>query len=205
LAAGSVNWERGESAFGPSIDILLERLLPGTYYHEVVRLTDQFGNWEDVTRNFTTLRRQLTVQLSGIHIHDDSDDLSNGEASFSFELQTGSMDDPASWVTRDETNYSNNNIETGKAVAPVPNGIASIPPEPVQARHRDARFRVSAVEDDEDGVTLVDDDEAWGMKDLYIPVGPNEQVKNRAETVTAGPGSNGFHFDVSFSYSVDYS
>lgn len=187
-----------------SIDILFEGLLPGNGYHEVVRLTDEFGNWEFITRSFTTLRRQLSVQLSGIHIHDDSDDLSNGQASFSFELQTGNVADPNSWAPRDTTDYSNGNIETGKAVAPPPNGIVSVPYESVQARHLDARFRVSAVEDDSDGFSIVDDDNAWGMKDLYIPVGLNEQVKNRADTVKAGPGLNNFQYDVSFSYSVDY-
>ena len=42
------------------------------------------------------------------------------------------------------------------------------------------------------------------MKDLSVPTGLNEKVQNRADTVTAGPGLNGFHYDVSFAYSVDY-
>jgi hypothetical protein len=187
-----------------SIDVLFEGLLPGNGYHEVVQLIDEFGNWEFVSRSFTTLKRHVSVQLSGIHIHDDSDDLSNGEATFTFELHTGNVDVPNSWVPRDQSNYSNGNIETGKAVAPPPNDILDVPYEVVQVGHRDARFKVSAIEDDE-GPGVADlFDHAWGMKDLALPVGLNEQVKNRAGTLNAGPGLNNFQYDVSFSYSVDY-
>ena len=188
-----------------SIDLLFEGLVPGNGYHELVQLTDEFGNWEFVSRSFTTLKRQVSLQLAGIHIHDDSDDLSNGEATFKFELQTGNIQDPNSWASRDESSYSNQNIETGKAVAPPPNDILEIPYEAVQDRHRNARFKVSAVEDDEDGFTVDDEgDNAWGMKDLALPAGLSEQVKNRTGTVNAGPGLNNFQYDVSFSYSVDY-
>ena len=193
------------SSLVASIDLLFEGLLPGNGYHELVQLTDEFGNWEFVRRTFTTLKRQLSVQLAGIHIHDDSDDLSNGEAVFKFELECGNVADPSSWAARDAADYANGNIETGKAVAPPPNQILSVPQEPVQAMQRDARFKVSAVEDDDDFSVGTLYDHAWGMKDLHLPVGLNEEVKNRADTLKAGPGLNNFQYDVAYSYSVDYS
>ena len=197
--------ETVSTALAASIDLLFEGLVPGNTYHEVIHLFDEFGNWEFVTRSFTALKRQISVQVGNIHIHDDSDDLSNGEATFTFELQVGSVADQNSWVTREGANYSNNNIESGKDVAPVPNNILNVPLEVVQPRHRDARFKVSALEDDNSNVGVAEEgDDAWGMKDLSIPSGQNEKVQNRAGTVTAGPGLNGFHYDVSFVYSVDY-
>lgn len=196
--------EHVDAGLKASMDILLDTLLPGTFYHELVLLTDPFGNWEFVTRTFTTMKRQISVQLTGIHIHDDSDELSNGQAVFSFELQTGHVDDPNTWALREQASYANSNIESGKAVAPVPNEIVTVPYETVQGRHRHARFRVVATEDDSGSVPLDEEDIAWGMKDLFLPTGPDEQVQNRTDSVSAGPGHDGFHFDVSYSYSVDY-
>jgi hypothetical protein len=61
-------------------------LLPGTHYYELVRLSDDFGNWQFLRTEFTTLKRRIRLDLLDLYISSDSDDWSNGEGSFLFRL-----------------------------------------------------------------------------------------------------------------------
>jgi hypothetical protein len=181
-------------------------LLPGTRYHELIRLSDAFGNWEFLTRDFETLMRRIRVEPTAIYIIDDSDALSNGEGSFDYILETGDISDPTSWKERGTLSYSNSNLETGKYVTPAPSGQILIGPERVSAEGRHARLSVSGTEQDDGGFVIDDDDVGNGVKDLLLPSGPDEVVSHRTDYIAAKSwiGDDEFLFNASFTYWVEY-
>jgi hypothetical protein len=179
-------------------------LLPGTAYHELVRLSDAFGNWEFLARDFVTLRRRIRLQPTDLYINDDSDDLSNGEGSFEFVVQTGSIGDPSSWASRGTLAYSNGNLETGHSVTPAPAGEIVVGPERVTEAGRHIRLSVSGREDDTGSVPAQGDDFAWGAKDLLIPEGTiDEVVSHRPDAIYVESGDD-LRFTLSFKYWIEY-
>ena len=189
-----------------SFALLLPDLVPGTFYYELVRLSDEWGNWQFLQSSFTTLKRRIRVRLSNIHVNDDSDELSNGEAAFTFDVEVGNPKLSSQWTTRDTLTYANSNIETGKDVSPAPTEECTIGPEPATPGSVSVRLRASADEDDF-GSPFQDSmkDHAWGMKDLWMPSGTmDESVVDRTETIVAGPGDHDFKFTTTFRYWIEY-
>jgi hypothetical protein len=179
-------------------------LLPGTHYYELFRLSDAFGNWEFLTREFTTLQRRIRVRPTELFIDDDSDDFSNGEGSFEFTVYTGSLDLPSSWAARGALTYANGNLETGKATAPPPAGEILVGPERVTREAMHIRLYVSGREDDSGSFPADADDFAWAMKDLLVPAGTiDEVVSHRPDSVYADVG-DGLRFTLSFKYWIEY-
>jgi hypothetical protein len=179
-------------------------LLPGTHYYELLRLSDAFGNWEFVSRDFTTLRRRIRLQPTDLYINDDSDDFSNGEGSFEFQIQTGNAVIPTAWSERGKLTYANGNLETGKSVAPAPTGDIIVGPEPVTEVMRHVRVWVSGREDDSGSFPADGDDFAWSGKDLFLPVGTTDEiVSDRPDSIYADIGDH-LKFTVSFKYSIEY-
>lgn len=187
-----------------SFFLTITDLLPGTHYYELTRLSDDYGNWEFVQREFTTLKRRIRFEPTDLYINDDSDDLSNGEGSFWFSLETGSISAPSGWSTRGTLSYSNGNLETGKSVTPAPSGDITFGPEVVSASSRDLRVSVKGQEKDTPGYLLAEDDHATGTKDLWQPSGTvDEDVIQRVDSVR-GEGSDDLAFTLSFKYWVEY-
>jgi hypothetical protein len=179
-------------------------LLPGTHYHELIRMSDEFGNWEFLQRDFATLKRRIRLKVTQLFINDDSDDFSNGEGSFLFALETGDISVPTSWAKRGKFTYHNGNLETGKAAVPVPPDTIEVGPEAVNQANRHVRFAVEGTEDDTDSFFPDNDDTAWGSKDLLLPTGTTDEVvSQRPDSIGADRGL-GFSFTVSFDYWVDY-
>jgi hypothetical protein len=171
-------------------------LLPGTHYYELVRFSDEFGNWEFLSREFTTLQRRIRLEPTDLFIVDDSDDFSNGEGSFHFALYTGD-------VRRDTLTYANGNLETGKSVTPAPGGVITVGPEQVTAETLIVSLHVGGTEDDSGSAPAAGDDPAFGSKDLLVPVGPDEVVTHRPDSIRAS-GSGDFSFTLSYKYWIEY-
>jgi hypothetical protein len=62
---------------------------PGTKYYYLIRASSQGGLAANTSGDFKTLRRFAKVSIDKIHVIDDSDELSEGELSFSFHLNGG--------------------------------------------------------------------------------------------------------------------
>jgi hypothetical protein len=186
-----------------SFFLQVQDLLPGTPYFELFRMSDAFGNWEFLKRDFTTLKRRIRVELGNLHISDDSDDLSNGEASFDFYVETGNIAQPGSWVRRGTLSYGNSNLETGKDATPAPSGSIVVGPEPVKQESRHVRFSVEGEEDDSGSFPLDDVDVGTASKDLLTPSGPDEVVSHRPDTISAS-GGDGWSFTLSYKYWIEY-
>jgi hypothetical protein len=176
-------------------------LLPGNPYHEVLRLSDAFGNWEFVSRDFDTLRRRIRLEPTDLYINDDGDDLSNGEGSFRFTVETYPGATPGGIQT---LTYANGNLETGKSVTPVPGGTIVLGPDRVSEATRNIRFSVAGIEDDSGSFPLTGDGSAWAHKDLFVPTGTiDEVVSYRPDAITAS-GVGDIRFTLSFKYWIEY-
>jgi hypothetical protein len=75
-------------------EVEIKPLCPGNHYFFVVLVTDAFGNWDFVQREFTTLRRKITVEFPTIHIYNDGDYATVGEAEFWFWVFRGTVNNP---------------------------------------------------------------------------------------------------------------
>jgi hypothetical protein len=64
----------------------LKPLLPGTPYNILLRLSDRLGNWQFINLTNTTKRRLATVYFDKIHMIDDSDGASVGNAYYHFRI-----------------------------------------------------------------------------------------------------------------------
>jgi hypothetical protein len=179
-------------------------LLPGTHYHELVRLSDAFGNWEFLSREFTTLKRRIRLQPTDLFINDDSDDFSNGEGSFEFTLQNGNITQPSSWQAREKLTYANGNLETGKSVTPAPSGEIVVGPERVVDEMRHVRLRVFGQEDDSNSFPAEGDDFAWASKDLLLPTGTTDEIVSHRPDAILADSNDDLRFTLSFKYWIEY-
>jgi hypothetical protein len=188
-------------ARGPqqSFAFVIDDLLPGTTYYELLLLMDEFGNWEFVTDTIETLKRKVEAEVTELFIVDDSDDASNGEAQFSFALQAGNPLLAKSNVVR----YDNSNVETGKVAVPTPPGKCELGPAGATFETKDLNFYASAWEDDAGSVPIDDDDVASGTRKLDLPVGPGENVSGATASLTIS-GSDDWQVKVTYKYSVKY-
>jgi hypothetical protein len=76
-------------------DIEINTLLPGNRYFFAVVVTDSLGDWEVRQESFTTFRRQVIVEFPTMHIYNDSDHKSRGDAQFWFQVIFGPPDNPS--------------------------------------------------------------------------------------------------------------
>jgi hypothetical protein len=82
-------------------------LEPGTAYEWDLKVRDESGNSQVKSGSFTTLKRQVTVSFDSITVTDDSDDLSEGDLLFWFNV--GDWDHPNPFAA---------GIDTGDTVNP---------------------------------------------------------------------------------------
>lgn len=180
-------------------------LLPGTDYFEATRLIDEYGNWQILQRNFTTLKRRIRLQPIDIDIIDDSDDWSTGEGDFSFAIETGTVADPNSWKYRVSLNYSDNDFDTGgKIDLPVPREILELGPEAVTQASKDARIKIHGRDNDVAALNFAgdEDDLADGYKDIVLPT--NTVYENVDETTDSIEAGGDLRIRASYKYWVDY-
>jgi hypothetical protein len=78
-----------EGEFAVGHDAELSPLSPGTRYFCLTRLSDQTGNWQFISKEFLTLQRKVTIRFNKLHIDNDGDTLSNGEAQFFIRVKQG--------------------------------------------------------------------------------------------------------------------
>jgi hypothetical protein len=176
-------------------------LLPGNPYHELLRLSDAFGNWEFLPRDFATLRRRVRLEPTDLYINDDGDDFSNGEGSFRFTVDTWPDSTPGGAKT---LTYSNGNLETGKSVTPVPGGAIVLGPDRVSEGTWNLRLGVIGTEDDSGAFPATGDGFASAQKDLFVPTGTiDEVVSYRPDAITAS-GVGDIRFTLSFKYWIEY-
>jgi hypothetical protein len=188
-------------ARGPqqSFGFVIEDLLPGTTYFELLLLMDEFGNWEFRTATVQTLKRRVEAEVTELFIGDDSDDLSNGEAGFSFAVQAQNPLLAKSNVLA----YSNGNVETGKVAVPTPSGTCLLGPQTVTLDTKRLFFYAYGSEDDSGSVPIDEDDVGEGTKELTLPVGPGETVQGATDSFEIS-GSDNWLVKVSYKYSVKY-
>ena len=151
--------------------------------------------------SFWTLKRVVDVSLTRLLCLDDSDDLSDGEATFKFFVQhaAGKSERSLTWDpmgTGKERNFPIGSI-----------GFQINPPDAAGV----VEIRVEGLEDDSWSFPPDDDDPAsyplTGYVPLPFPVGEGrEDVSNRRITGRSQPhtASNSFMFDADIVYSVEY-
>src|SRR5262245_35476722 len=163
-------------------------------------VTDRGGNWQVLQREFYTLKRQLTVQFPQLHIYNDSDDGSEGEAQFWFRISHDRGGQPGPLIQAfhfPETEiYSNTDLPIGFAHLGVPETVTP----------GEERVWVVSWGIDDDSP---DADEGAGSRPgmtLDLPVGRSETVTNRTVVMDCPPSTteSDFYYGVEIIYSVAY-
>lgn len=180
-------------------NIEIRGLLPGNSYHELLRVSDKYGNWEFRQRQFTALRRTLTAELVDIRVHDDGDDGlfgGTGEGAFFLALQAGTE---RRLIQYDNSDFDDQTtLHVGRSV--------TLGPERVSPEGRDARLEAWGIESNEGAFPFVGDDYSnYATLELHLPQGRNHEV-----THTAGPvgirstPDDDFTFTAYVNWAVDY-
>lgn len=178
---------------------VVEDLLPGTTYYELLLLLDEYGNWEFRNETIQTLKRKVEAEVTELFIGDDSDDLSNGEASFTFSVRAQNpLLHESNLVT-----YGNSNLESGQVAVPTPSGTMVLGPSAATPETKRLFFHASAWEDDAGSVPVDEDDVADGTKELDLPNGSGENVQGATDSFEIS-GSDDWRVKVSYKYSVKY-
>lgn len=180
-------------------------LLPGTHYWGLVLMVDESGGWQQLKLEFTTLKRRVRVVFNRIFIRDDGDTFSNGEALFTFLLETGSVS-TGGWIERDAGQNYNDNLDDGNYITPGPNVVLVIGPEAVGPQSTACRIRVQGSQNDKGTILGASRRFGESLKDLFVPVHTvDEVVLGRADQVRVKAFHSDFSFDAHFIYSIDYS
>ena len=182
----------------------LNPLFAGNFYFFALIVTDANGNWDVRQETFTTLRRKLTVEFPTMHIYNDGDPFSHGEADFWFDVYSGSGSQrtPIESFHRDEGDIDDWN-ETDR---PYKLGYAHVgQPETVSPEQE--QVFVSSRGTEHDGF-LESDEGAWSKdKQLFFPVGRFvETVVNQTFLMDCPIATDGddFHYGVDVRWSVEY-
>jgi hypothetical protein len=192
-------------------------LLPGHHYFATVLLIDSEGRWSSLREDFTTLRRRVTVNFTGLEIVIDGDDNATGEAEFKFQVPRGARYSRGMAIEK-QFPYENGNLSdkiNGRHINLEPLNFTHVMgPEKVRPKDRYVAIRVLRAEDDTHAgdwfFSLFNSDEsvssyAWP---LTLPTGlGKEQVINAREFAHAfpkEPPNHNFAFKVTVRYSVEY-
>jgi hypothetical protein len=187
-------------------------LISGHHYFFTLMVTDRGGNWQVLHREFTTLKRQLTVQFPRIFIYNDSDPNSEGEAQFWFRISHDRGGWPGALIQEfhlPQTSIDDKwpDKEKPPPVPPSehPLGFAHLgTPETVTPGEE--RVWVGSWAGDDDAP---EPDEGAGNlpgMTLHLPVGRSETVTNRTVVMDCPPSTmdSNFHYGVEIIYSVAY-
>ena len=188
-------------ARGPqqTFGFVVKDLLPGTQYFELLLLTDEFGNWQFVTDDFTTKRRKVEVMVTKLYIVYDSDENSSGEATFRSYVHSGNE-----LLCRSNAVVFGDQVDSGQEYAvPATVGSCVLEPHAVTPDTKRLFFTSLSREDDSGSVPVDDDDFGSATKELRIPVGPGENVDEDTDSLYLS-GTDGWNHYVDFKYSIKY-
>jgi hypothetical protein len=186
-------------AKGQTFGFQVSKLVPGTEYHTLLLLVDEFGNWQFIAERITTLRRRVEVTLQALFIVDDADDFSNGEGDFQFKVLGGGV------AESNKVLYANSNLESGKFVAPSPNETMTLGPYTPLPDRLWVHFRVDGAQDNTGAPLDLSDDAASGVVEIPCPSGPGETVTNLPGAIQVRDQiREDFEFRVDYRYSVTY-
>jgi hypothetical protein len=173
--------------------MLTDSLLPGdTAFFNILAWTAA-GDWDFIwsttgpagsvlmqgitnPESITLKRRVVSVRLNKLHVLDDSDDLSDGEGSFTLVVsQAGAA----------QTQQFSSNFESGKSVSVPASMVVNIGPEAVTPANFGVFVRVDGTEDDS-GFPFLDDDDLASTtvtlgisgQGLAFPVGEGKEEVN---------------------------
>jgi hypothetical protein len=178
-------------------------LLPGNEYYTLLLLVDDFGNWQFLADQVTTLRRKVEAKIQAVFIIDDGDDLSAGEGSFAFYLHSGWPSSGPLGTMSNKIEYSNGNLDSGNFVQPPPSGTCILGPYAAISDSPKAFFYTSSFQDNSG--SLEGDDLARGLREIPCPSGPGETVTNVSDSVTAVDSiGEEYEYRVDYSYSISY-
>jgi hypothetical protein len=185
--------------------VTVQPLLAGNHYFFVAVLADLHGNWQAITREFDTLRRQFTVQFPTIHIFNDGDSWGHGEGEFWFRVMSGTTPTQPSVIqdfhlpTMDIDDWS----ETDR---PYSVGFAHVGlPETVHDGEQNVWVDSWSVE--HDGIFESDEGAQARAALLVMPAGPIvEMVPNAGFLLDCPTSTDGddYHYGVDIVWSVDY-
>ncbi|HET7399640.1 MAG TPA: hypothetical protein VFJ94_14075 [Intrasporangium sp.] len=192
------------AGFGIDHVVELRPLLPGNHYFFTALVTDTFGNWEVMARQFTTLRRQLTVEFPTLHVFNDGDSSSHGEAHFTFRVMHGSPQSPK--VIQDFDRPTADIDDWGETDRPYSLGFAHVG-APTTVHVEEQEVWVASWGTEEDGFLESDEGAGnFGVR-LPLPAGKNlESVSNAPLFLDCPPTTTGddFHYGVDVRWSVGY-
>jgi hypothetical protein len=184
-------------------DLTTIDLLPGTPYTYLVVVIDDAGRWDYRAPAIRTLRRALTVQFETLHVYNDGDSSTTGEAKFYFQVIL--MNGPGQGTIIKEFERPESDVDDwSETDRPYPLGYAYI--GALKQVHDGEQFvgvRSIGSEDD----SPWGEDGAWGYDTaLPLPVGPGEVVTDANLHLDCPPSTDGsrFHYGVDVVWSVTY-
>jgi len=181
-------------------------LFPGNHYFVSVVVTDRFGNWDAREWEFTALRRKLTVEFPTVHIYNDGDGGSYGEAAFWFRVYAGFRNNPILLQSPDFHLPTQDVDDWNETDRPYAVGFAHLGQPQVVPPGQD-RVAVASWGVEEDGIFEADEGAA-GDSAIPLPVGrAAENVPNPITFTMDCPVSttdDDFHYGVDVRWSVTY-
>jgi hypothetical protein len=194
---------------------LVDNLLAGNSYTVLGRAVNALGDWEERINRFTLLKRMVDVNLTNIHVINDSDPMGRGTALFTIKVIEGN---PAAYMSSviDQWEFGGDDFEiTDGQNIPLPPGggvpyTATIGPRRVTSDNVAVGIELYGVEFDEFGLTEpshIANEWHDGTWSFDFPRGSSqEQVTNAPLTKHAVPmfSSDDFFFDLEGTYSVTY-
>ncbi|MRG55284.1 hypothetical protein GF108_06765 [Phyllobacterium sp. SYP-B3895] len=185
-------------------------LLPGQNYFFAFLVMDPSGQWEVYQGKthpyfFTTLRRQLSVEFSTIHVYNDGDWATTGEARIQMGVIGATKPDPRYEWSNDELD------DWGETDRPYALGYRyDGRPETVEREPPESLFEALRVDvwsnGKENDFVLLDDLAMSGRQSLPLPIGRGESIANQTCLLDC-PGAYAgdiFHYGIDVIWSVTY-
>ncbi|MEU9180008.1 hypothetical protein AB0C90_24775 [Streptomyces sp. NPDC048550] len=193
-------------ALSTNHEVEINPLFPGHHYFAVVVVTDRLGNWEVIQWEFTAKRRKLTVEFPTIHIFNDGDPSSYGEAGFWFRIFTGPVNSPILLPDHDFHLPTQDIDDWGETDRPYPVDFAFLG-EPKSVKPEEMIVSVSSWGVEED--PWPDSNEgAGGFTELPLPTGESSETVSPPTTFTMDcpttTTDDDFHYGVDVRWSVTY-
>lgn len=189
-------------------------LLPGNKFMFTILVWDSSGNWDFLWSDtaaapaatpvaIRTKKRVVDVRLTKLYFDDDTDQLSDGEGSYTLVVQQQAP--PAAPKTK---TLPVGNFETGTDLVVSPPTKIVLGPDTVGVATRTVSVQVRGFDDDSGSFPSDDDDRAeTDMTPLDLPVGEGtENVIDRFLALKAHPsgGDDTLRFRAELFYSVNY-
>jgi len=169
-------------------------------------VSDKNGNWQQLSYEFITLQREITVRFTKLDITNNGDPMGASDADIHLEIISSSSKNPhgASIQTEQQFNFPVKNINTGDSIKLI--NTHTMGPERVLS---DNRFVLVNIRGEEfDGILEPNERAAnyFGDALLELPEGRGvEVVTKRPKSIWARPENDDFNFYVHLDYDVKYS